>query len=184
MAYLSETEIEQYCHTIPGVTMTEVLIASELIDGFKGRTYELREVTEQVPLNKDRRGKLNHLPVFSIEKVIKKSRNNIFGVTEEELSPADIEIDTFGDGRFTYCGFGGLNTLVYGNAPSTLIITYNAGYAEYPERLKVACAMLAQNIKQKSSFGGEKSINSMDYRVEMTDDSFFTSDIKMLLRGL
>ena len=55
---------------------------------------------------------------------------------------------------------------------------------EYPDRLKQACGMLASNICQAKSFNGAKQLTSLDFQVLMTDDSFFTSDIKMLLKGL
>jgi len=183
VAYLTEAEIEQYCRTIPGVTMTEVEIASGLIDSFVGKTFDVQTVTETVHLNRQRRGKLNSVPVVSIDKVVAKG-HGMFGLTTEELSVNDIELDGEGDGRFTYYGSGGLNNLIYGGSFHSLTVTYKSGYAQYPKNLKLACAMLAQNVKQRSSFGGEKTIYSLDYRVEMSDDSFFTSDIKMLLKGL
>lgn len=184
MPYLVEEDIEKYCRTIPGVTMTEITIASELIDGFKGKNFEAKTVTEAMQLDRRKRGRLTHLPIIDIEKIIGRGRDVTFGVTTQEISVNDIELDHEKDGRFTFYGSGGLTALVYGTSPDTLIITYRAGYEEYPEPLKIACAMLAQTIKQRSSFGGEKSIYSLDYRVEMTDDSFLTSDIKLLLRNV
>ena len=65
-----------------------------------------------------------------------------------------------------------------------LEIEYTTGFAEYPSRLKTAVAMLACNIREAKSFAGAKQMTSLDFQVLMTDDSFFTSDIKMLLKGL
>lgn len=183
MAYLTEEEIVKYCTVIPGVTTLEVEIASQLINGYKGRSYEPKEVTEMVQLNNKCRGKLKQTPIIGIVKVYGYMQN-MFGLSKEELAVNDIVLDPEGDGYFTYIGSGGINSIVFNSMPRSLEITYRTGYEVYPENLKIATAMLAQNIKQRSSFAGEKSINSLDFRVEMTDDSFFTSDIKMLLRSL
>jgi len=206
MGYLADSEIATYCTTVPGVGPLEVQIASDLIDGYKGKTFVAQSFTEQVPLNKKLRGKLRHLPVVSIDNVVgitsglfqngaglyamDANRSVLaptdlsFGLVTTQLDPTDILMDLDIYGYFYYVGYGGLNSLVYGRKPQALQITYTAGFTTYPENLKMACAMLAQNVKQRSSFSGELSINSLDYRVQMTSDSFFTSDIKLLLEAL
>ena len=57
-----------------------------------------------------------------------------------------------------------------------------SGFDTYPEKLKTACAMLACNVRQAMSFNGAKQLSTLDFQVLMTDDSFFTSDIKRLLK--
>ena len=74
--------------------------------------------------------------------------------------------------------------MLFHSRPSKLEIKYKSGFEEYPKRLKTATAMLACNIRQAQSFAGAKQLTSLDFNIMMTDDSFFTSDIKMLLRGL
>lgn len=184
MAYLTESEIPTYCQTIPGVTMQEVIIASELIDSFKGTTYALRTVNENVNVDSRCRGRLLNLPIVEIQRITVNSKDQLFGNITEEIPVDSIDLDTFGDGYFSLDYSNAFNNLIYGVKPKSLKVTYVAGYSVYPELLKVACAMLAQNIKQRSSYGGERSVSSLDYQVNMTDDSFFTSDIKMLLRKL
>jgi hypothetical protein len=126
------------------------------------------------------RGKLKNTPIVSVDSAIAFRLTGEFGVIQETIQISDFWVDTE-YGYFTYVPSNSLNYAIYGNQPDTLEVTYTVGYETVPEKIKVACAMLAQNIKQKSSFAGEKEISSIDYRVAMTDDSFFTSDIRLLL---
>ena len=94
-----------------------------------------------------------------------------------------INLDPEMDGYFTFDGQFGLTAYVYRVIPKLLIVEYDSGFKEFPTRLKTACAMLASNIRQAMSFNGAKQLTSLDFQVMMTDDSFFTSDIKRLLKG-
>ena len=181
--YLLPEEIPKYCGIIEGVTPADVRTASTLIDGYLGRSYEQRQYSERVKLFRHHRGRLKHHPVLSIDKVVAIG-GSIFGKTKEEVEYESIDLDPENDGYFTYQGRGGLNALIYGKLPHLLEITYTSGFAEYPEALKTACGMLACNIRQAMSYAGAKELTSLDFQVLMADDSFFTSDIKMLLKGL
>lgn len=183
MTYLSEQEIPKYCKTIQGVTLSDVAIATELINGYLTRDLAPHTVTSVVKLNDRRRGKLPHTPIIRISEVIGK-RQSMFGGVKTQLSPDDIVLDTDGDGYFSYVG-DDITGIFYDMSPiKELTVTYSVGYLVFPERLKQATAALAQNIRQAQSFAGLKQLTSLDFTFSMTDDSFFTSDIRMLLRGL
>lgn len=195
--YLTDAEKHELCDSvIDGVTMTDVQIATDLIDGYLGRSYTLRGYTERVKINRNMRGKLNHAPVADITKVTAvymtpfgRSTKVLAEKTEgtdPDENPVDdfIDVDPERDGYFTFIGELGMNYLVYHCLPKYLLIEYQSGYKEIPSRLKTATAMLACNIRQAQSFAGAKQLTSLDFQIRMTDDSFFTSDIKMLLKGL
>lgn len=183
MGYLTEAEIPVYCGVIDGVTMDDVAIASDLINGYMGRSFAPREFTDRIKLTKKARGKLSHAPVINISKAQVVSRTP-FGKSKMPVDVEDIDLDPENDGYFTYVGSGGINEMIFGRSPMSLEVTYRSGFEEYPTRLKSACAMLACNIRQAMSFNGAKQLTSLDFQVLMTDDSFFTSDIKLLLKGL
>lgn len=179
--YLLPEEIPKYCGIIEGVTPGDTRTASALIDSYLGQSFEPMRHTERVKLLRHFRGKLAHHPVITIQEVFVLG-NCVFGSIREKLAPHMIAPDPENDGYFTFTGHGGLHAVIYGIHPYLLEITYVSGYDRYPERLKIACGMLACNIRQAMSFNGAKSLSSLDFQVLMTDDSFFTSDIKRLLQ--
>ena len=60
-------------------------------------------------------------------------------------------------------------------------IKYSYGYENVPDEVKYVTAMLAQNIRQLSTFAGAKRLNTLDYTVEMSNPSFFTDDMRSIL---
>lgn len=181
--YLTAEELEPYQNIMDELSIEDAQMASSLIDGYLGRSFELTQFTDRVRLRKNR-GKLTHSPVAKVEKVIGVSRT-MFGKCKSELPPEVIDLDPEMDGYFTFENDGSsLTAMVFNNVPETLLVTYDSGFEKYPQRLKDACGMLACNIRQAKSFAGAKQLSSLDFQVLMTDDSFFTSDIKMLLKGL
>lgn len=183
MSYLTNSDITTLCDgVIEGVEPSDVAMASDLVDAYLGRSYRPSKKVDRVKLIRGK-GKLSHSPVISIESV-KGIFKNIFGSSTSDLKIEDIDLDPENDGYFAYVGDYGLNALVLGNKPTMLEIEYITGFTEYPSRLKTAVAMLACNIREAKSFAGAKQMTSLDFQVLMADDSFFTSDIKMLLKGL
>lgn len=180
MGYLQEHELGRYASIINGTSMGDVEIASELIDSYLGRSFKPTRYVERVRLIKGHRGKLQHSPVISLDFVDSIERTP-FGDSKRKLDVRDIELDPENDGYFTFLGSGGLHFMLYGIRPRLLEIGYVGGYENYPERLKTACGMLACNIRQALSFAGAKELTSLDFKIQMSDDSFFTSDIKRLL---
>lgn len=181
--YLTEDEIPTYCNIIDGVTIEDVAIASSLIDGYLKRSFAPRDFKDRIKLSKSQRGKLSHAPVIKVNSV-KLIERTPFGVTKTDTDLDSIELDPENDGYFTYIGNYGINNLIFNSTVSQVEISYSSGFEVYPERLKQACAMLASNVRQTQSFNGAKQMTSLDFQIQMTDDSFFTSDIKMLLKGL
>ena len=179
--YILPEDIPKYCAIIDGVTPSDIRTASALIDGYLGRSFEPKEQTERVKMLRHHRGKLSKSPVLCIKKVVACGQC-VFGTAKEELSSDTIELDPENDGYFTFVGHGGLNAVIYGIHPYLLEVTYVSGFDEFPEMLKTACGMLACNIRQAMSYSGAKQLSSLDFEVLMTDDSFFTSDIKRLLK--
>ena len=70
---------------------------------------------------------------------------------------------------------------LYGRAPVAFKITYSYGYAEIPEAVKLACAMIAMNISQQGGFANIESATNLDARYSLTDPSVFTDDIRRML---
>ena len=179
--YLTPEEIPKYCGIIEGVTAGDVRTASTLINGYLGRSYEPKQFTDRVRMLHKHRGHLSHHPVIVVNKVVALG-HCVFGNVEEKMPVDSIVLDPENDGYFTFVGSGGFNAMIYGLHPYLLEVTYVSGFEDYPENLKTACGMLACNIRQAMSFNGAKQLTSLDFQVLMTDDSFFTSDIKRLLR--
>ena len=181
-SYLKESEIESLCTAIEGVTIVDCIMASDLIDGYLGKSYAPIVHTEKVALRR-RRGKLRFSPVLKVVSV-ESITSTVFGQSRQPLKVEDIELDPELDGYFTFIGSYGMVGMVFESTPDMLWISYTSGFENYPSRLKTATAMLSSNIRQAQSFAGAKQLTSLDFQVLMTDDSFFTSDIKMLLKGL
>lgn len=185
--YLQEEEIFQYCTSQAGVTLNDIIIASQLIDGYLGKSFGVNQATETVIVNSKLRGKLNHSPVVEI-KSVSELVYTLIGVTKTDVNVSNIVLDAENDGYFYYVArispFASLN---YGydccNQLNNrkLEITYSYGYNEIPIDIKLVTAMLAQNIQQLQSFVGFKKLNTLDYTVEMSNPSFFTDDMRMLL---
>lgn len=180
--YLTEEEIPKYCTIIDGVTAQDVAMATDLIDSYLGRSYAPQTFKDRITINKHGRGKLPRPPIIEIKSVRAIVRTP-FGQSKMDVDIDSIDLDPEMDGYFTFDGQFGLTAYVYRVIPKLLIVEYDSGFKEFPTRLKTACAMLASNIRQAMSFNGAKQLTSLDFQVMMTDDSFFTSDIKRLLKG-
>lgn len=184
--YLSDEEITKYCTQIPGVTSSDVVTASDLIDGYCGISFAVNKATEMVKVNRKSRGKLRHTPVIDITEVVEVSRS-MFGKTETTGETTNVDLDPELDGYFYYLAPYSILEGAYGGciccnpALKTLKITYSYGYSETPEQIKVVTAMLAQNIHQLQTFAGIKKLNTLDYTIEMANSSFFTDDMRRLL---
>jgi hypothetical protein len=177
MPYLQPSEYSTYCTEFT-VDDFHVLMASNLIDSFIGKTIGSTSFTEIVKLSKKFIGKLNHLPIVSVSEV-KLVQVSPFGLTENDGNTESIYFtDTYG--RFQYISGNSLGVQLWGN-PNTLKITYNAGFSIIPEDIKIACGAIAQNISQAKNFSGVKEMSDLDLRVSMFDDSFLPSDIRMIL---
>lgn len=183
--YLTEEEISVYCTNQAGVQVSDVIIASTLIDGFVGYSFTVNEKTEDIIVKTNHRGKLHYNPVIEVIKATEIVDTPI-SYTKQDIDIEDIDLDADMDGYFTLmtrpspfanrCILGG-----YHLRPRKLRIQYSYGYSEVPEDVKQVCAMLAQNIRQLSTFAGFKSLKTLDYTIEMGNPSFFTEDMRIIL---
>ena len=79
--YLTEKEIVPFQNIMDDLSMDDVEMASSLIDGYLGRSFELSKFTDRVQLRRNR-GRLSHAPVAEVEKVISVGRS-MFGKVKQ-----------------------------------------------------------------------------------------------------
>ena len=184
--YLTEEEIPKYCTSQAGVELGDILIASQLIDGYIGKSFDVKEVSETVNVNAKHRGKLKFSPVIEVKSVTEIMITPL-GVNRQSVDKDKIILDVEQDGYFAYIGskspfaFNPYGICEYEPHTQRLEVTYDYGYSEVPEEIKVVCGMLAQNIRQLQSFVSFKRLNTLDYTVEMANPSFFSQDMRMIL---
>lgn len=184
--YITEEEIPKYCTSQAGVEIGDIIIASQLIDGYIGKSFDVQEVSETVNVNAKHRGKLKHYPVVEIKSLTEVMITPL-GVNRQEVDCDKLILDIEQDGYFYYIGvkspfaFNPYGLCEYEPKTQRLEVKYSYGYEVIPEQIKVVCGMLAQNIRQLQSFVGFKKLNTLDYTVEMANPSFFTQDMKLIL---
>jgi hypothetical protein len=185
--YLTDDEILKYCQVQAGVNVADVIIASELIDSYVGKSFSIKDASESVKVNAKRRGKLNHSPIISITEV-KEVVVTPIGVTKQDVPASLLVMDIEDDGYFTYIAhispfacpmsycMRGTNEI-----NRKLEVKYQYGYETIPEDIKMVTAMLAQNIRQLQTFAGITKLTTLDYTVAMSNPSFFTDDMRLIL---
>ena len=184
--YLTDEEIPDYCDLLP-VTKSQVVFASGIIDSFVGRVnggskFKAFIATETVRPNRRGVVKLTHTPVISVDKVALQVPNAFRFTSDVEVPADELYCDESG-----YIQTPDLHEMpvtpvnLYGRAPVALKITYSYGYAEIPEAVKLACAMIAMNISQQGGFTNIESATNLDARYSLTDPSVFTDDIRRML---
>lgn len=184
--YLTDEEISEYCDLLP-VTKSQVVFASGIIDSFVGRVNggsKFKAFTATETVRPNRRGviKLKHTPVISVDKVALQVPNAFRFTSDVEMPTDELYYDETG-----YLQFPDFNEMpvtpinLYGKAPVAFKITYSYGYAEVPEAVKMACAMIAMNISQQGGFANIESATNLDARYSLTDPSVFTDDIRRML---
>lgn len=185
--YLTDEEILKYCQVQAGVNVADVIIASELIDSYVGKSFTIKDASESVKVNAKRRGKLNYSPVIAITEVKEVVITSI-GVTKQDIPTNKLVMDIEDDGYFTYIATNSpfactMSNCMCGtsNQGRKLEVKYQYGYAEVPEDIKMVTAMLAQNIRQLQTFAGITKLTTLDYTVAMSNPSFFTDDMRLIL---
>ena len=184
--YLTDEEIPDYCDLLP-VTKSQVVFASGIIDSFVGRVNggsKFKAFTSTETVRPNRRGvvKLKHTPVISVDKVALQVPNAFCFTSDVEVPSDELYCDEYG-----YIQIPDLHEMpvtpvnLYGRAPVALKVTYSYGYAEVPEAVKLACAMIAMNISQQGGFANIESATNLDARYSLTDPSVFTDDIRRML---
>lgn len=183
--YLDLVEIDEYCQMIP-VDESHVRYASAMIDAYigtnKGKSkFEPNEFVEIVKPNRKGICKLKYDPVIEIQSIQGLSMRNINldGVLLEDYmydfdENGYIVLNNVGNGVFHRSSLF-LNHIKYYK------VQYTYGYEEVPEDIKIACAMLAMNISQVSTFTALDSMTTLDARFSLADSNLFTNEIKSLI---
>ncbi len=196
MAYLTQEEIPVYCPLIKETTMAHVESASFLIDAYKGTSFKAQNYTELVSfLRSSRRkapfepyrGKLRHLPRIEVTD-IKTTVRSVFNPREEVSFDSDC-IDFDGEDSLYFSFYPPQNNIImfrqYNNLKQ-IRVSYRAGYeeGEYPENLKQAVGMLAQNLAQVGGTLQWKSREDYDTKITLANNSVFTDEIKNLIESV
>ena len=186
MAYLTEQEITLYT-SMPGISMAEVNAASILIDAYEGESFSSKRYTEVVKLSKKRtpygdvyRGKLKHLPRINVVDVASYVPT-AFG--DEQLvsyDPGQLRFDEDSLQYFTFIPKRSIG-YSYDSTPYQLIVKYNAGYDVYPEELKRATGLLADNLKRNGGTMSWKSREDFDCKITLSDNAIFTAEIRQIV---
>lgn len=188
--YLTEEEIPIYCPIIKETNIDHINTACFLIDAYKGSSFELKEYEETVKFNKRSRfssvlepykGKLKHLPRSEIKEVY-TIVPTVFGErTKKEYSADCLYFDSENSQYFSFypprdliCPIAYLKELK---------VVYTAGYAEneYPEQLKRAVGLLAQNLAQMGGTLEWTSRDDYDVKLTLRNEGIFTNEIKRLV---
>jgi hypothetical protein len=183
--YLETTDTD-YVPAGVVLTLSLILRASAIIDGYCKRTIDVTSYTERVPLtdyrevNNYQRGHLSYYPVINVTEI--KGRplyniisGNIFGPPKFEpitdLSILDIDTNL---GSFI-CGFN-----MFGVPYTELEVTYTSGWATIPEAVKVACGLIASQLVNNAN-PNVKSKKDYDFAIEYFGNSMITPEVSDLL---
>ena len=188
--YITEEEIPIYCPIVKETNIGHVETACFLIDAYKGTSFELKEYTELVNFNKRSRfvdflepyrGKLKHLPRKEVKEVY-----TIVPTVFSKFTRIDYSVDSlcFDEDISKYFSFylpqGFVSPI---RKLKTLKVTYTAGYNEneYPEQLKRAVGLLAQNLAQMGGTLEWTSRDDYDVKIMLKNEGIFTNEIKRLV---
>jgi hypothetical protein len=196
MAYLKEEEITSYTN-LPGITMADVIRASELVDSYKGQTFLAKEYKNEVQkLKKKRqgyyetyRGQLNHLPRITITSITSDVPTPFGGFTKQTYNPSLIEFDADDEEYFSFMPQTDNQHNIFPSAPPSVIkVTYTAGYTSdnIPEALKVACGLICDNAKQNGGYRGFKSRTDFDLTIAFSEkeDPVLSSNVIRLINSV
>lgn len=181
--YLTQEELSLY--TDQPITMLDAENATLGIDAYKGASFWSKKYTEQVKLAKRRtgygviyKGRLRHKPRVSIVGVTAMVMLP-FGLQKTECGEDSLWFDDDESPYFTYCQKA--NPIFPVPIPSSVTVTYYAGYEVIPEPLKRATAMLATNLR--AAGGGPKwtSREEFDLKITLAKDGVFTSEVKEII---
>lgn len=179
--YLTEEEIAKYCTSQAGVTVADVVIASDLIDAYCQRTFSVNTAKETIKINRKSRGKLHYSPVIDITSVSEIVRSP-FGLSRTDTDITYIDLDIEQDGYFTYLApYSVFGLEFYHMRDRVIEVVYRYGYEAVPDDIKYVTAMLAQNIRQFNTYAGFKKLSTLDYTIELGNPSFFTDDMRSIL---
>lgn len=188
--YLTEEEIPIYCPIIKETNIDHVNTACFLIDAYKGSSFELQEYEETVKFNKRSRfssilepykGKLKHLPRSEIKKIY-TIVPTVFGErTKKEYSTDCLYFDSENSQYFSF--YPPRDFICPIVCLKEIKVIYTAGYSdnEYPEQLKRAVGLLAQNLAQMGGTLEWTSRDDYDVKLTLRNEGIFTNEIKRLV---
>ena len=88
-----QEEILKYCTSQVGVNISDVVIASHLIDSYLGKSFSVNEISETVNVSAKHRGKLKHYPIAEIVKITELVITPL-GVTRQDIALDKLVLDT------------------------------------------------------------------------------------------
>lgn len=175
-AYLDEEDKD----LLPaGVTVSHIMRASAIIDGYCGREIGVKPYTERIPLTDAQRGHLSYYPVIELTEIKGRPKtglmDNFFGLPTFEpitdISSVDID-KSIGS---VQCG-----SSPFGMPFSELEVTYTSGWDPIPDAVKVACGMLAAKLLTRPD-SNVKSKKDFDFTVEYFGTGTITPEIADML---
>ena len=182
--YLDPSEIDQYNSIIP-FDESHVQFASTMIDAYIGTNDGKSKFTSNVTtelLTPNRKGLLilKKDPVIEIK--------SIQGLSTRDMNEDGVEIEPylydFDGSKYIYL-LNNSATMTYSRIflrnAKYYKVKYSSVFYEIPEEVKTACAMLAMNISQVSTFTSLDSMTTLDARFSLADPNLFTNEIKSLL---
>lgn len=188
--YLTEEEIPIYCPIVKETNIDHINIACFLIDAYKGSSFELKEYKETVKFYKRSRfssvlepykGKLKHLPRGEIKEVYTIVPTMFNEFTKINYDTESLYFD--GDDSPYFSFYLNQNFICPIRELKELKVVYTAGYAEneYPEQLKRAVGLLAQNLAQMGGTLEWTSRDDYDVKLTLRNEGVFTNEIKRLV---
>jgi hypothetical protein len=175
--YLETTDTD---YVSPGTELTLPLIirASAIIDGYCKRQIGIQPYTERIPLT-GQRGHVTHCPVIEVTdakgRAAQGLMGNFFGapifeaITDLSILDINKEIGTV---------FIGLSP--FGSAYVELEVTYTSGWEVIPDKVKVACGMIIDQLVSSPN-SNVKLKKDFDYTIEYFGNSVVSPEIAELL---
>jgi hypothetical protein len=179
MIILTQSELSAY--TSATIDDTVLNQANILINSYVGDIGKQQVSDERISLSGYAKPKLSkvkeYIPLVSVD-ILKTQLRTPFGLTTETIDTSRVYVDSFG--YVDYYPDCGLGQMIFGGTPQTLLVTYTYGYTTAPDDLKLACAIIAQNIAKRGTFGANR-VTDFDVTLQFLDDSIITSDVRRVL---
>ncbi|OPA77463.1 hypothetical protein BVG16_13490 [Paenibacillus selenitireducens] len=161
------------------LTMPLIIRASAIIDGVCKRSIAITSYTERVPLTDNQRGHLSYYPVNDVTAVRGRPTHGITGIdifgppTFQDVSTDILDVDKpIGT---LWCGYS-----LFGVPYSELEVTYTSGWEDIPEKVKVACGLIINQLASNPN-PNVKAKKDFDLSIEYFSRNMVTPEISELL---
>ncbi len=163
----------------PRIVLTEALIerASAIIDGYCRREIGVKTYKERIPLT-NLRGHVSFYPVVEVLSAEGRSSQGIMGGFFGPPSFVPVDLSTIDMDKpigAVWCGHYN-----FGSPMSELEIEYTSGWEETPQKVKVACGMLINQLAENAN-PNIKSKKDFDFSIEYFGNNLVTPEIANLL---